>query len=334
MKPKFNLIIAYVALIVVIMGFLGFMAIKKSQETLIKEEIEKVKFIVDSMYTLVDMRQGLLHEQIKNNLNVSLRMLSEYGPLKVDAGERIQAGNFLMPAMYAGEHLLTGDTTFVDEQGQLLKSTSAIFCLDGNEFVLVSTNVLLDSGERAVGTSIGPESPIYRTIIKKEPYYSRAWIVNDWYVTAYKPLLDKEDRVVGMLYNGVPEIDEKLREIFDNLRIGKAGYLYVMNSDARILFYPTGREDLRGEFGYGRKIIGSKEGSVEFIHQGSKKLSTFRYFEPWDWYIVATVRLDDMHSNVQGVVNAAITIIIIALLAAIAMVVNKKLDFPSRKSRS
>ncbi len=68
----------------------------------------------------------------------------------------------------------------------------------------ISTNVLRDDSTRAIGTRISEE--VYSQVIEKGvPWIDRAYVVNDWYITAYGPIRDINENVIGILYVGVLE---------------------------------------------------------------------------------------------------------------------------------
>jgi two-component system NtrC family sensor kinase len=70
--------------------------------------------------------------------------------------------------------------------------------------VRIATNVLDKSGSPAIGTRVS--SIVYDTVVGKgKPWYSRAFVVTDWYLTAYEPIRDVTGRIVGMLYVGALE---------------------------------------------------------------------------------------------------------------------------------
>ncbi|MCX7703316.1 MAG: cache domain-containing protein [Planctomycetota bacterium] len=76
--------------------------------------------------------------------------------------------------------------------------TSTIFQDD----LRISTNVRTDKGERAIGTRIQAE--VYDKVIGKgETWTDRAFVVNDWYLTAYEPIRDVDGKVIGILYVGM-----------------------------------------------------------------------------------------------------------------------------------
>jgi len=70
--------------------------------------------------------------------------------------------------------------------------------------VRISTNVLNTDGARAVGTRIA-EDVYNQVVVQGEPWTGRAYVVNDWYITAYEPIRNVSGDVIGILYVGVLE---------------------------------------------------------------------------------------------------------------------------------
>lgn len=70
--------------------------------------------------------------------------------------------------------------------------------------VRISTNVPLTPGERALGTRVSHEVR-EQVLGKGEVWIDRAFVVNDWYISSYKAILDVNGRRVGMLYAGYLE---------------------------------------------------------------------------------------------------------------------------------
>jgi len=70
--------------------------------------------------------------------------------------------------------------------------------------VRISTNVQNDDDSRAVGTRVSEE--VYnQVVINGEPWIGRAYVVNDWYITAYEPIRNIHYQVIGILYVGILE---------------------------------------------------------------------------------------------------------------------------------
>jgi len=91
------------------------------------------------------------------------------------------------------------NTVFRDERyHNELVGTATIFQND----VRISTNVQREDGTRAVGTRISAE--VYDHVLRQgKTWAGPAWVVNDWYISAYEPIYDIDRKPVGMLYVGV-----------------------------------------------------------------------------------------------------------------------------------
>lgn len=89
----------------------------------------------------------------------------------------------------------------------------------------ISTNVRREDGSRAIGTRVSEE--VYdQVLVKGLPWIERAFVVNDWYITAYEPIKNIRDEIVGILYVGMLEekfADLRLRTIYIFLGITFVG---------------------------------------------------------------------------------------------------------------
>ena len=68
----------------------------------------------------------------------------------------------------------------------------------------VSTNVPFDSGHQ-VGRAIGTRAsqPVADKVLRQgEQWIDKAYVHDAWYVSAYQPIRDRHDQVIGMLYTG------------------------------------------------------------------------------------------------------------------------------------
>ncbi len=68
----------------------------------------------------------------------------------------------------------------------------------------ISTNVKNKDNKRAIGTRVSEE--VYNCVLGRGlPWVDSAFVVNDWYKTAYEPIKDIDGQIVGMLYVGTLE---------------------------------------------------------------------------------------------------------------------------------
>ena len=119
------------------------------------------------------------------------------------------------------------DTVFRGEQYQGEDiGTATIFYDD----LRIATNVMTEDGERAIGTRVSEE--VYRhVVLGGERWIGRAYVVNDWYISAYEPIFGPGGEIVGMLYVGTleqPYADANRRTSLLLLGITAAGALLAV----------------------------------------------------------------------------------------------------------
>lgn len=113
-------------------------------------------------------------------------------------------------AVLVGGMLLNQNLNFIDTINDLVyreaslpegsQGTATLFLDD----VRISTNVRLFEGRRALGTRV---SAAVRSAVLGEgrTWLDSAFVVNDWYISAYEPITDSRGKRVGMLYVGFLE---------------------------------------------------------------------------------------------------------------------------------
>lgn len=113
-------------------------------------------------------------------------------------------------------HLFNNDFTLVDRIQEVAGvDTVTIFFGD----LRVSTNVLTESGERAIGTRVSQE--VFDQVLRQgQEFTGEAFVVNQNYLTRYRPLYNHRGEVVGSLYVGAKQaafqslVDSFRRQVF------------------------------------------------------------------------------------------------------------------------
>ena len=68
----------------------------------------------------------------------------------------------------------------------------------------IATNVIKMDSTRAIGTRVSDE--VYTTVLERgERFGDRAFVVNDWYLSAYDPIRNPDGTIIGILYVGLLE---------------------------------------------------------------------------------------------------------------------------------
>ncbi|MCG8332954.1 MAG: Cache 3/Cache 2 fusion domain-containing protein [Proteobacteria bacterium] len=218
--------------------------------------------------------------------------------------------------------------------------------------VRISTNVTTSDGKRAVGTILS--KPVYDTVMEGKTYYGRAWVVNAWYMTAYFPLRDKNDKICGVLYVGVKEetyqntLIDKLKEI----TIGASGYVFILNENGDAVLSKTTGHQKRNilddrdadENRYIEEILRKAKplshGESAIHHYTLRKdgeknqmLAIFTRFPEWEWVISTVVYLEDFTGGLQKIRLIAILITIVSIFigGVVSFVVSVSIANPLKK---
>jgi len=159
------------------------------------------------------------------------------GMVLMAASPVIDQNGDLRGVLYAGLLLNRDDalvdhvrsTVFEDElYGGKQLGTVTVFQWD----VRVATNVIRPNGNRAIGTRVSEE--VYdRVLGSGESWHDRAFVVDDWYITAYDPIRDVEGKIVGMLYVGVlakkyDDMTRRMWQIYGGLALAAAAVVLVL----------------------------------------------------------------------------------------------------------
>jgi signal transduction histidine kinase len=139
-----------------------------------------------------------------------------------------------------GGVLLNRNLAFIDHINEIVypagslpfgsQGTATLFLDD----VRISTNVRLFGGDgaRAIGTRV---SQAVRDAVlgRGDTWLGRAFVVNDWYVSAYQPLTNPAGRRIGMLYVGF--LDSPFQQVKISLLVGMGAVMLLLMALAMML---------------------------------------------------------------------------------------------------
>lgn len=128
------------------------------------------------------------------------------------------------------------DLVYRSEPGQPFRTGTATLFL---EDVRISTNVRLFENVRALGTRVS--EIVYRTVLDEgERWLDRAFVVNDWYISGYLPILDGDRKRIGMLYVGFLERPFASLKITTYVTLASAFFLVLLISVPFFLWIARG----------------------------------------------------------------------------------------------
>jgi PAS domain S-box-containing protein len=339
-----------------------------------KQAMNAAEMATKSVYLMAKTMQESMQLAQHRHLQVAREVLAQTGTValadfRVDWKASNQytrkISDISLPALTIGNvwpgknRSYTTPTPVVDRVRDLVSGTCTIFqrMNPQGDMLRVATNVEQDDGSRAIGTYIpavnpdGTSNPVVRTLLQGETFYGRAYVVNDWYVTAYEPIHDAAGKIIGALYVGEKLYNyDRLHQSIMDIRIGKNGNVDILggSGDQRgdYLLSPNGLRDgnnILDEIDdqgrpFIRKLI-DRALTLPF-QTGDEKIPTFTeqypwrdtddnptrpktvvvtYFQPWDWVIVAGFYEDDF-ADVFSLFSAALTKQTNDLIAATAAI--------------
>ena len=361
--------------------------IEDEMDTMSRETIAQTALDV---YYMCEAVNELIQQKVGYDLNVARKVMNERG--HVDLSENKIAWKTInqftkeetsvdLPKMMIGGVWLGQNADFlqqtpvVDTVKDLIGGTCTIFqrINDKGDMLRVATNVKKLDSTRAIGTYIpavnpdGTPNPVVSTVMGGNTFRGRAYVVNDWYLTAYEPIKTDMSEIIGLLYVGVKqESVESLRKAIMDIKIGKTGYVGVIGASGSLkghyIVSKDGKRD--GEDIWNnkdpennaffiqeivKKALGLKKGQVAYQSYAWKnegesrsrpKTSAFTYFKPWDWIISAGMYDDDYleaKRKVEGGLTALLSgvwiggLIILVLVGSLAVLLAGKMANPITK---
>jgi PAS domain S-box-containing protein len=316
---------------------------------------EDLDHLVRNVYSMCKVQQEIVQMKVVSDLNVARQLLYLHGRvIEIVPGEKLHfdaVNQFTrerypvtLPLWKIGGRPLSRDNNFVDEVQKLVGGTCTIFQrIDGNRLLRISTNVKEKDGKRAVGTFIPPDSPVAQAILSGRSYSGRAYVVNDWYITAYEPIKEDNGKVIGALYVGVKEQSaQSFKDEIKNIRVGDTGYVYILDGKGTLKAHPAKE---------GKSIIDSKDSSgFEYIramimdavglHEGKvgtirypwinpelgetkprQKINKYIYFRPWDWIIAAGTYEEEIYSSLYKTERFIIIMVLVGLVLVFVLTI-------------
>jgi len=309
--------------------------------------------ISEGVYGSIQAQQEVLQQQVAANLNVTAELLKKLGGISLsDSKVQWEAKNQFSGVVQTVSlsELKVGGTAvvrnedpavaspLVDQAKALMGGTCTIFqrMNDEGDMLRVVTNVVTKEGKRAIGTYIparmpdGSANAVLASVLAGKRFLGRAQVVGVWCVTAYEPLYGTDGKVIGALYFGVPEESAtSLRKQIMDIKVGKTGYVFVLDSKGNYVISAGGKRDgeniWEAKDSDGKTMIqdmikialGLKNREIgEYTYNwknpgdvtGRKKIARLMYFAPWDWVIGASSYEDEFLEAATKLENVSKTI--------------------------
>jgi methyl-accepting chemotaxis protein len=264
----------------------------------------------------VEMQNSITQEKINADLSLLQQELKREGGLALDEkharnvtineqGKQTKY-DVTIPTLTVGGKAINEDYELVDRIQKSVGGTATIFEVLDGKLLRVSTNVRTVTGERAIGTYISSDSPVYQAVLHGNTYRGRAFVVTDWYLTAYAPLSNAQGQIIAIAYVGRPILTPQLRSFLEATKVGNKGNAFVFNSEGTFLFHPN--SVLQGtklqDWPERDALLGARDSLVPVSNGTVREPELFGvdYFEPWDWHIGFSLKETDVMRGIDRVI--------------------------------
>lgn len=287
------------------------------------------------MFAHVDDLAEMVNQQIdakQNMINVSIETAEFYfkniGDITIDPQTKVtyNAMNQETQTTMAIEvdswiinnEIFQNSTKIVDQINSLTKVAVSIFQKIPEGYIRVSTTVSGNDGKRMTGTFISNSSPIAQAISGKQAYYGRAIVINDWFLTAYRPII-KNNNVIGIVSIGTPEKDlESLKAVFKSRKFFDTGYPYMIDNNGKFIIHPTNEGktvSANEEFFSQLKNSGQQRGKTYYMWDNKLKYQYFKYIERINSHVAVTI----YEHELMGIINKMTYALIFAMIIGIVV---------------
>lgn len=168
------------------------------------------------------------------------------------------------------------------------------------------------------------DRPYFKEAMKGSTFFTDVYIssfTNAPGVTISVPIKDNQGKVIGVF---AADIGLKtLWTIVDNVKVGKGGYVEVVDNQGILVAYPDHEKVLKkeslAEFDYIKKVTSGQTGSMDTFSSGGDKTTTsFTTVDKYKWGVIVNEPLKEIFDG--AVIAAYITVYILILSILLAAV--------------
>jgi PAS domain S-box-containing protein len=292
---------------VMLVGFYAYEQTEAGTLSQLEEHMNDQLFL-EKLY--IESTFSLAQNKVNSDLGVARTVFYSKGNPEIVDGQMI----------LGEDYVVNNNFEIVDNVRNMVGGTATVFQVLDGEAVRISTNVITNEGERAVGTTVS--QPVYDTVVNNgETFYGRAWVVNAWYLTAYEPIRNSAGEIIGILYVGVLEdpFISTIRDHMGEIAVGENGYIYIIDSAGNLVIHPNIEGENIFEYDFAKDIINNKEGIIAYEWEGRKKIAGYTYYEPYDWYIVSNTYYEEFAGPLLAIRNSLImAVLVLGFLGGLA----------------
>lgn len=309
-------VILFISLVSVLI--LSITSINSSHKGLYKLGNEALATVHQSMMNSLDSLNKRIIAKLESDLKYFEFVMMTGSSLYVDNATG-KVGDFETPIMMKGTSEIFKDNSFVDEITKETGAKATIFQLVDDKLLRISTSVIKKDGNRATGTYITSDSPVYQTVMRGETFLGKAFVVDSWYLTAYSPLYDMDKEIIGALFVGGLMLNEDVQSLINETKMGP-GYFYVYGTKGEFLIHPSldSNTSIFELPDVGPMFSSHKGGRIEYDWQDKAKVAYVDFYKNWDVWVGIGLNKEDMLGGIdRELITQALMVSVIVLAIGI-----------------
>ena len=297
-----KLFIVSIAVVLLVIALLASIVIAlNTQKTITADVAERQSDLVEEITGMLSITDELMSKRVKNSLNLLIERGQQMGTARVQGTEPVAGKS--APALFLGDTMINNNFDLVDGITQVMDGTATLFVRDGQDFVRVSTNVKKDDGSRAIGTKLNMAGAAGQAISRGEAYFGQVDILGNPYLTAYSPIRNASNQIIGIWYVGYSADLEELEAAITSSSLLDRGFLALVDDKGRLRMHSNSIEP------------DPLQNLLETEPDGWNLERTA--FDPWGYQIVTGYSEDEVGAMVR---NQTIKTIIAILIGGLVLI--------------
>lgn len=277
---------------------------------------------LDHVIDVLEATDAVYTHLVQSSMNVLRFEANRYGAPNLRMPEK--DADTSLPGLYFGDKRIGEDFALVDHLTNLMGGTATMFVRSGDRFVRVSTNVQKPDGSRAIGTQLDPNGEAIQAIRNGEDFYGAVDILGKPYITAYEPIFDANQEIIGIYYVGyalgtLTSVEDAIKnhELYDN------GFFALINPRDQVVYYSRSEINDSEIANHTLSLIANRElidNPDWFVWEDE--------FENWNYRVVAALYKPDVHLLIVSLLWKAygITVLVLLFLLVAAAILSYRLS--------
>lgn len=311
-------------LIIIVYIAISTLMVKRSLQFSAEQNLSN---ITEALARTARSSYAIYQERVDYNLNVANEYVEGLCHLDSDQPVSFSAENQItgeivpmsIPAFSCHRHgedmLISHNPELVDQITELIGGTVTIFQVVDEGLLRISTSVKRRDGTRAIGTFIPTDSPVYKTVMRGETFRGRAYVVDAWYITAYRPILNDHDEIIGVIYVGLNQGNlQALKDAVGQFQGGKSYYSSIVDTAGNIIMHPRWEglsidevKNTHADSAFNRIVAaiqsGTSTGSIRYAvtyENGESRMrqNYFQFIPEMQWVVVSGMDVAEINAGV------------------------------------